>query len=101
MFGSGALEETDFLARLYDLDKPPGNDSRYTTGFKTSSSTGCSTTTGTTGLQRSRLGLPDSDERLLAFLAATRASVIAASPLRAITRQAAPASRIVGRPRHR
>jgi len=27
MFGSGALEETDFLARLYDLDKPPGNDS--------------------------------------------------------------------------
>jgi len=47
MFGSGALEETDFLARLYDLDKPPGNDPRYTTGFKTSSSTGWPTTTGT------------------------------------------------------
>jgi hypothetical protein len=36
------------------------------------------TTTGaTTGLQRSRFGLTDSDERLLAFLAETRASVVA------------------------
>ncbi|GAA3348682.1 hypothetical protein GCM10020358_68040 [Amorphoplanes nipponensis] len=30
-FWSGALPETDFLARLYDLDELPSHDSRYTT----------------------------------------------------------------------
>jgi len=33
-FWSGALPETDFLARLYPLSELPSTDSRYTTAFQ-------------------------------------------------------------------
>src|SRR6185437_10479189 len=33
-FWSGALPETDFLTRLYDLDALPSTDPRYTTAFR-------------------------------------------------------------------
>ena len=70
-FWSGALPETDFLARLYDLDKLPSTDSRYTTAFQDIVQHRVMNEDWDDDwiFHDSRFGLADSDEALLQFLA--------------------------------
>jgi hypothetical protein len=70
-FWSGALSEIDFLARLYDLDKLPSHDRRFTTAFQDIVQHRMANDDGPDDWvftdERFRLG--DNDEALLRFLA--------------------------------
>lgn len=70
-FWSGALSETDFLARLYDLDELPSTDPRYTTAFQDIVQHRVMNEDWDDDwiFHDSRFGLADSDEALLQFLA--------------------------------
>ena len=70
-FWSGVLPETDFLARLYDLDALPSNDPRYTTAFQDIVQHCVMNEDWDDDwiFHDSRFGLADSDEALLRFLA--------------------------------
>lgn len=70
-FWSGALPETDFLARLYDLDELPSTDSRYTTAFQDIVQHRMANDDWDDDwiFHDSRFGLADNDEALLTFLA--------------------------------
>jgi len=69
---SGALDEVDFLARLYDLDKLPSTDSRYTTAGRDIAQHRILNPLDWPDdwiFRDERFGLADHDEALLAFLA--------------------------------
>jgi AbiJ N-terminal domain 3 len=70
-FWSGALPETDFLARLYDLDKLPSSDPRYATALQDIVQHRVMNEDWDDDwiFRDSRFGLADSDEALLQFLA--------------------------------
>ena len=70
-FWSGALPETEFLARLYDLDKLPSTDSRHTTAFQDIVQHRVMNEDWDDDwiFHDPRFGLIDSDEALLKFLA--------------------------------
>lgn len=70
-FWSGALPETDFLARLDDLDELPSTDSRYTTAFQDIVQHRMANDDWDDDwiFHDSRFGLADNDEALLTFLA--------------------------------
>jgi hypothetical protein len=70
-FWSGALPETDFLARLYNLDELPSHDSRYTTAFQDIVQHRVMNEDWEDDwiFTDPRFGLADSDEALLRFLA--------------------------------
>jgi hypothetical protein len=70
-FWSGALPETDFLARLYDLHELPSTESRYTTAFQDIVQHRVMNEDWDDDwiFHDSRFGLADSDEALLKFLA--------------------------------
>ncbi|WP_433616885.1 hypothetical protein ACQP2P_16130 [Dactylosporangium sp. CA-139114] len=70
-FWSGALPEPDFLARLYDLEALPSHDSRYTTAFQDFVQHRMANDDWDDDwvFTDRRLGLADSDEKLLLFLA--------------------------------
>jgi very-short-patch-repair endonuclease len=70
-FWSGALPETDFLARLYDLGELPSNDSRYKTAFQDIFQHRVMNEDWDDVwiFYDPRFGLADSDEALLQFLA--------------------------------
>jgi very-short-patch-repair endonuclease len=70
-FWSGALPETDFLARLYNLEELPSTDSRYTTAFRDIVQHRVMNEDWDDDwiFHDSRFGLVDSDEALLKFLA--------------------------------
>jgi len=69
-FWSGALPETDFLARLYPLDKLPSTDLRHTTAFQDIVQHRVMNDDWDDDwiFSDSRFGLADNDEALLAFL---------------------------------
>jgi very-short-patch-repair endonuclease len=70
-FWSGALSETDFLARLYDLDELPSHDPRHRTAFQDVVQHRVANDDWDDDwiFHDSRFGLTDNDEALLAFLA--------------------------------
>ena len=70
-FWSGALPETDFLARLYDLNELPSTDPRYTTAFQDICQHRVMNEDWDDDwiFRDSRFGLANSDEALLLFLA--------------------------------
>jgi hypothetical protein len=70
-FWSGARTETDFLARLYDLNELPSTDPRHTTAFQDIVQHRVMNEDWDDDwiFHDSRFGLPDSDEALLQFLA--------------------------------
>ncbi|WP_202864568.1 hypothetical protein [Micromonospora endolithica] len=70
-FWSGALPETDFLARLYDLDELPSRDPRFTTAFQDIVQHRVANDDDEEDwvFHDSRFGLVDNDEALLRFLA--------------------------------
>ena len=70
-FWSGALPETEFLARLYDLNELPSTDSRHTTAFQDIVQHRVMNEDWDDDwiFRDSRFGLADSDEALLQFLA--------------------------------
>lgn len=73
-FWSGALPETEFLARLYDLEELPSTDSRYTTAFQDIVQHRVMNEDWEDDwiFHDSRFGLAESDEALLQFLAEMR-----------------------------
>jgi hypothetical protein len=70
-FWSGALPETEFLARLYDLDELPSHDPRYTTAYQDIVQHRVMNEDWYDDwiFDDPRFGLADSDEALLRFLA--------------------------------
>jgi very-short-patch-repair endonuclease len=68
---SGALPETDFLARLYDLEELPSTDSRHTTAFQDIVQHRVANDDWDDDwiFHDSRFGLADNDDGLLRFLA--------------------------------
>jgi very-short-patch-repair endonuclease len=70
-FWSGALPETDFLDRLYDLGELPSNDPRYTNAFQDIVQHRVANDDWDDDwiFHDSRFRLADNDEALLAFLA--------------------------------
>ncbi|WP_431946883.1 hypothetical protein [Micromonospora marina] len=70
-FWSGALSETDFLARLYDLNELPSHDPRYTTAFQDIVQHRVMNEDWDDDwiFEDPRFGLADSDDKLLRFLA--------------------------------
>ncbi|WP_281179569.1 hypothetical protein [Micromonospora rosaria] len=70
-FWSGALPETDFLARLYDLDELPSHDPRYTTAYQDIVQHRVMNDDWPEEwiFDDPRFGLADSDDRLLRLLA--------------------------------
>ena len=70
-YWSGALPETDFLARLYELEELPSHDSRYTTAFEDIVQHRVANIDWDDDwiFHDSRFRLTDNDDALLAFLA--------------------------------
>jgi hypothetical protein len=70
-FWSGALPETEFLARLYDLEELPSTDSRYTSAFQDIVQHRVMNEDWDDDwiFHDSRFGLAECDEALLQFLA--------------------------------
>lgn len=70
-FWSGALSETDFLTRLYELEELPSTDSRYTTAFQDIVQHRMANDDWDDDwvFTDDRFGLADNDDKLLRFLA--------------------------------
>ncbi len=83
MHWSGALEEVDFLARLYDLEALPSSDRRHATAAEDIAQHTLFNADWPTDwiFYDTRFGLADGDEPLLRFLAETLHPVVRTDPV--------------------